>query len=102
MLAKAQRLNSQEVESAMRKGRRSSTGLFSLYRLEGVSGGKIAIIIPKKVAKTSVLRHRHKRRIMSALRKITLPKDHLIITLRQDISRLDFTTLCEEVTTLLQ
>jgi ribonuclease P protein component len=96
MLPKAHRLNSQEVESAVKVGRRASTGLFSLHIVPS-SIPKIAVIIPKKVAKTSVLRHKHKRRIVNALMKFPIPAAHIVITLRQDISKLGFKELCDHI-----
>ena len=101
MLVKAQRLNSQEVERAVKKGQRASTGLFSLHIISDQKQGKIAVIIPKKLAKTSVLRHSHKRRIMSAIRKYSLPKSYIVFTLRQDIVKLDFKDLCAHIESIL-
>ena len=101
MLVKAQRLNSQEVEGAVKKGRRVSTGLFSLHILPSSNKGKVAVIIPKKLAKTSVLRHKHKRRIMAALAKYKLPSVYIIFTLRQDIEKLDFKELCAHIEAIL-
>jgi ribonuclease P protein component len=100
MLSKARRLNSEEVASAAKKGRRASTGLFSLHILPS-SQGKVAVIIPKKLAKTSVLRHKHKRRIISAIGKYPLPSVYIVFTLRQDISKLDFKELCADVREIL-
>ncbi len=104
MVSKAHRLNSQEVASAMKSGRRASTGLFSLSYIQN-NKGKIAVIIPKKVAKTSVLRHKHKRRIMAAVLKYAnihpLPAAHVVLTLRQDIANLDFKDLCAHIDSIL-
>ena len=106
MLAKAQRLNSKEVESAAKSGRRVNSGLFSLYMLPSpLKKGKCAVIIPKKLAKTSVVRHKHKRRIMAALSKYAdthpLPSVHIVFTLRQDISTLDFKELYAHIEAIL-
>lgn len=101
MLSKAHRLNSGEVSAVMKQGRRASSGLFSLHIQHNVPKGKIAVIIPKKLAKTSVLRHKHKRRVMAALAKQPLPKAHIIFTLRQSISELDFKDLCAHIEAIL-
>jgi ribonuclease P protein component len=103
MLPKSQRLSSGEVENVMKKGRRISSSLFLLSFIKDVSKTvlKCAVIIPKKVAKTSVLRHRHKRRIMSILHTLELPQGHIIISLRADISKIIPTELKAELKNLL-
>lgn len=100
MLPKKLRLNSEEVEAIMKKGRRLAVPFFNMSSLVS-KNGKIAVIIPKKLAKTSVLRHRHKRRIMAALAKLPLPNTHVILTLKQDISSVGFKDLCGTINGIL-
>lgn len=96
MVPKAHRLNSQEVARVSREGRRGSTGLFSLYTFPAEIP-KVAVIIPKKVAKTSVLRHSFKRRVMNALMKFPLPTQYIVLTLRQDIRNMSFKEICDHI-----
>jgi ribonuclease P protein component len=105
MLGKAHRLNSQEVSAAIKEGRRSSTGLFSLYILKKGEKAKYAVIIPKKLAKTSVLRHKHKRRIMASIVKCAhkhlLPSVYIVFTLKKDINTVDFKDLYAHIYEIL-
>jgi ribonuclease P protein component len=69
MLAKALRAGREEVERTIRDGRTVSAGLVYAKILKRESGAHFAVIVSKKVAKTSVARHALKRKISAVLEK---------------------------------
>ncbi|OGG76612.1 hypothetical protein A2950_02390 [Candidatus Kaiserbacteria bacterium RIFCSPLOWO2_01_FULL_55_19] len=57
--------------AAIKNGRRLSSPNFSAVVSTEARG--YAVVVPKKVARLSVTRHRIKRRVLSALRTLSLP-----------------------------
>ncbi|MBI3572252.1 ribonuclease P protein component [Candidatus Kaiserbacteria bacterium] len=73
MFPRSQRLARSGFSSAIAaSGRRASSAHFSLVVPAGNLHG-YAVVIPKKVARFSVTRHRLKRRVLSVLRALPLP-----------------------------
>lgn len=78
MLAKDNRLKREELNQVFKQSKRERTkSFFLLFDFSPTTGGevglenppKIAVIVSKKVAKTSVLRHQIKRKISNLLRE---------------------------------
>ena len=60
----------------LKGGRRLSSANLSVIISEEVKG--YAVVVPKKVARLSATRHRLKRRILAALRTLSLPQALLV------------------------
>jgi ribonuclease P protein component len=66
---------------------------------------RLAVIVSKKVAPLAITRHLIKRRIMAVLEKVwlTIPDNlDIIIQIKEDVSKLDFSDLEKEVLVLLK
>ena len=79
-------------------GRRLSSPHFSAAVSEETKG--YAVVVPKKVARLSVTRHRIKRRTLEALRTLPLPKA-LILFPKASVLTLDFPSIRAELAELL-
>lgn len=92
MLPKSRRLTTEEFLKVFKNGRKSASSHFLItHSTQG--SNKIAVVVPKKVEKSSVLRHRIKRRIFGVLDKIQVPLGSIILNcktkLLTDISHKD-------------
>jgi len=59
-----------------------------------------AVVIPKKVARLSVTRHAIKRRVLAALRKLSLPSS-LILFPKASVSSVSYQDIYTEIKNLL-
>jgi ribonuclease P protein component len=80
-------------------GRRVSSMHFSAAFSNEYDG--YAVIVPKKVARLSVTRHRIKRRVLEALRKSRLPASSLVLFPKQTVATLPYKEVEEELKSLL-
>ena len=57
--------------------------MLRMLKVDGLGASHVAAVAPVKIAKTSVLRHRVRRRIYEAVRPLmgVLAEDHLLIIL---------------------
>lgn len=62
--------------------------------------GGYAVIVPKKVARLSVTRHRIKRRVLEALRTLSLPLPTLILFPKPSVAHMTHREVCGELTGL--
>ncbi len=81
------------------RGRRVSSPHFVAILSKESSG--YAVIVPKKVARLSVTRHRIKRRTLEALRTIPLPFPTLILFPKQSVAYLTHGDVVAELSELL-
>ena len=98
MLRRAQRVTKDLFDEAIQKGRVLHSPLFVVRVLHqaGLGSSRIAAVAPVKVAKTSVLRHRIRRRIYEAVRPdmTSLTKDHVVIIMaKQTVIAAEFADL---------
>ncbi len=92
------RLSRVAFEAVLQSGRRFSSIHFSFVSSETVPG--YAVVVPKKVARLSVTRHRIKRRVMEAIRTLPLSKG-LIIFPRAEVKDMRYDEIQLELTKLL-
>jgi ribonuclease P protein component len=85
--------------STVLKGRRISTTHFVAVISKEVRG--YGVIVPKKVARLSVTRHRIRRRTLAALAALPLPKMGVVLFPKLPVNTLPFMELKAELTTLL-
>lgn len=100
MFSKKYRIKSSEINKIFQEKVKTinSEDFFVKVRENKEENNRFAVIIPKKIYKTSVVRHLYKRKIVSILKKIELndePKKEnnlsrdFVVTLRRDISKTD-------------
>jgi ribonuclease P protein component len=82
----------------MMSGRRFSSPHFTAVVSDKTEG--YAVIVPKKVARLSVIRHKIKRRVFAALRNLPLPKA-LIIFPKTSVSSVSYQDIHAELKKLL-
>jgi ribonuclease P protein component len=76
VFSRRERLPRALFPTALKTGRRLSSPNFSAVVSSDVRGH--AVIIPKKIARLSVTRHRIKRRVFAALKTLPLPPSVVI------------------------
>lgn len=86
-------------------GRRISSPHFTIIVPKdegGLPAGRqgYAVVVPKKVARLSVTRHRIKRRILAALKKLSLPPS-LIVFPRASVNSVDYQDIETELASLI-
>lgn len=84
---------------ALRRGQRISSPNFVAILSKESSG--YAVVVPKKIARLSVTRHRIKRRVLEALRTTPLPSSALILFPKQSVAHLTHKEAVVELTGLL-
>lgn len=99
MFSQRERLPRAQFEAVLKTGRRFSSPHFMVTSSKEVRG--YAVVIPKKVARLSVTRHRLKRQILEILRTVSLPPA-LIVFPRSTISSVSYEDMKKELGTLLQ
>jgi ribonuclease P protein component len=70
MISRSQRINLEQFNLVMEKGKIVHSSLFLARILDGKTETRIAAIAPKKVAKTAVGRNKIRRKIYEAVRKL--------------------------------
>lgn len=74
MIPKLNRINREDFEKILKKGRLQNSGLFSLRFLENpYNTTNIGVVVSKKVAKTAVSRNKIRRRAYSLVQKYLKP-----------------------------
>lgn len=63
-------------------------------------GRGYAVIVPKKIARLSVMRHKIKRRVLAALRTLELPQS-LIVFPKASVSSVSYQDIQSELAALL-
>ncbi len=101
MLNKSKRLNTASFINIIEKGQ-SFHGPFLIIRAKkSDTKSRFAVSIPKKVAKTAVLRNKLKRRVFSIIKELELsllPNFEVILIAKNGIDKLDFVELKSEIT----
>lgn len=87
MFARRKRFSREEFPLALRAGKRISSEHFTALLPEHATG--YAIVVPKKVARLSVTRHRIKRQLSGVLERVTPLPPALILFPRPSAVRLD-------------
>ena len=98
MFKRSFRLSRDAFLKAQKTGRRLSSSNFSVIQSD-VFG--YAVVISKKVARLSVTRHKMKRRVLEALRTISLPAG-LIVFPRAEVANMKYDEIRSELATLLK
>jgi ribonuclease P protein component len=99
MLAKEARIPRADF-AAVAKGTRAVSAHFSVTALP-TPAGRAAAVVSKKIAKSSVARHRLKRRILAVLAPKVRPGRSFIVYARAGSSSLSSAALAKELATLL-
>ncbi len=99
MLPRGKRLTRSTFPDVVR-GKRAISAHFSIT-LTASAEGRAAVVVSKKVAKSSVARHQLKRRILEALHTRVLPGRSFIVYARAGSTTLSYASLESELTTLL-
>jgi len=81
-------------------GRRLASPNFSIVFTQSSENAGYAVVVPKKVARLSVTRHRIKRRVAAALRTLEVPPS-IIIFPKVAVNTMDFQAIKTELATLL-
>lgn len=84
--------------AAIKTGRRLSSPHFTAIVSHEVKG--YAVVVPKKVARLSVTRHRIKRQVLAALRTLSLPPA-LILFPKASVSSVSYEDIQTEIKNLL-
>ncbi|OYV83804.1 MAG: hypothetical protein B7X04_02710 [Parcubacteria group bacterium 21-54-25] len=92
------RLRRRDLTYLLSIGNRSNSKHLSLVYANSVSG--CAVVVSKKIAKTSVQRHRLKRQLFAVCRASTLPTKSLVLFARKGAETLTYKDLFEETNTL--
>jgi ribonuclease P protein component len=100
MLPRKHRINSELFQEIMKKGHRRPFSFGLIYTYPGPNP-LFAVAVPKKVEKTSVGRHRLKRRILGCILKLSLPKQAIILVPNNKLDSLSHTEMFEVLKTLL-
>ena len=99
MFKRQQRLSRAAFDKALASGKRRSGAHFSIVWSSTVSG--YAVVVPKKIARLSVTRHRIKRRVLEALRTLSVPKKGLIVFPRAGVEDMGYDEMRSELAQLL-
>ncbi|TAK57686.1 MAG: ribonuclease P protein component [Bacteroidetes bacterium] len=98
MFPRRKRIAREAFPTALKSGRRFSSPHFSIVISNEASG--YAVIVPKKVARLAVTRHRIKRRVLAALRSLPLPPS-LIVFPKTSVNSVSYQEVQRELATLL-
>jgi ribonuclease P protein component len=91
------RLSRSSLPLALRQGKRLSSLHFSVTIPS--SGSGYAVIVPKKVAKLSVTRHKVKRHVLEALKTIPLPPSAVVFP-GVSVAKMRYDEIVHELATL--
>jgi ribonuclease P protein component len=100
VVPRRKRLSRAAFPNVLTKGRRIS----SLHFVAAISkeANGYGVVVPKKIARLSVTRHRIKRRVFEALRTLTLPSSTAIILFpKAPVASMTFAEVFEELQALL-
>lgn len=97
MFARSKRLSRAAFPAVLKKRRLVSPNFSAVCSLEDIG---IAIVVSKKVAPLSVVRHRIKRRVTGALQTLSVPHA-LILFPKAGVNTMKYQDIRDELTTLL-
>ncbi|MBI2474469.1 MAG: ribonuclease P protein component [Candidatus Taylorbacteria bacterium] len=72
MISKSQRLGRKAFTEAFKRGRRRTLPFFLVIQDNSQAKAHFAVVVPKKIAKTAVLRNKIRRRMYEAIRRSPL------------------------------
>lgn len=98
MFSRRERLSRAGFSDALSAGRRLSSNNFSIVIPRKSKG--YAVIVSKKVARLSVTRHVIKRRVLAALRVLTIPQS-LVVYPKSSVSGMRYHDIKTELVLLL-
>lgn len=98
MIARRNRLARENFQTLLKVGRRISSKHFSITYSKSIKG--CAVVVGKKIIKTSVGRHKIKRRVKYMLNMLEINYGCVIFA-KKGASLLSFSDLKEEISTLL-
>lgn len=98
MFKRRKRLSREAFPAVLRCGRRLSSAHFTLAASSEAEG--YAVVVSKKVARLSVARHKMKRRVLAALRTLSLPRA-LIVMPKSSVAGLSYASVRDELAALL-
>lgn len=101
MLPKAQRLSSKEIVELKKNSKRVASTLFSVLYKQGETS-RFSVFVPKKVYKSAVGRNTAKRKVISALEKISpMYSGDYSIGVQKPINELPFLEIEKELIRIL-
>jgi ribonuclease P protein component len=98
MLTRRDRLSRSDFPAALKGGRRVSSAHFTA--VVSVQSKGSAVVVPKKVARLSVTRHRIKRRVLAVLRTLPRPRS-IILFPNAKVATMPYEELGAEIALLL-
>jgi len=103
MLPKQERLTTDEFDNVLANGRVVRNEVLHLKYVVS-QDKKFAIAVPKKIVKTSIMRHFVKRRIYNLLRKEkdTFPNGHFVIFVSKELLACDISSTEQALHSLAQ
>jgi ribonuclease P protein component len=98
MLPRKQRISTQLFKDIIQKGSAFHAPLFSIRIKKTLNNSRFGVSVPKKVAKTAVLRNKIRRRVYSALKVININNQHDVIFIAKiGIEKLKQIELSQEI-----
>jgi ribonuclease P protein component len=99
VFTRSKRLTREAFPHVLKRGRRVSTPHFLAVFTSDVNG--YAVVVPKKVARLSVMRHKIKRRVLEAFRTLSTPTCALLLFPKSTVAEMSYTEVREELDLLL-
>ncbi|MFM2330679.1 MAG: Ribonuclease [Candidatus Parcubacteria bacterium] len=99
MFTRSKRLTREAFPHVLSRGRRVSTPHFLAVFSTDTTG--YAVVVPKKVARLSVTRHKIKRRVLEAFRTLSTPESALLLFPKQAVAEMSYAEVREELDELL-
>jgi ribonuclease P protein component len=104
MFSKKNRINAQEVQKMFSGDAKTAHSEFFLLKKRPNSLGfpRFAIIVPKKIARTAVSRHKNKRMVVSIIEKLGVanPNDY-VFTLKANIGTVSVNNISSDLVKIL-
>lgn len=98
MFSGKKRLKRTEFSSIIKIGRRAISPNFSVIVSKNSEG--YAVVVSKKVARLSVTRHRIKRRVLEAMKTLSLPQS-LVVFPKSSVAGMEYKDIQAELAGLL-
>ncbi len=104
MFSKKNRISSEEIQKIFSSEKKNIHSEFFLLKREEnpLSHPRFAILVPKKVGKTSVARHRNKRLVVSLIENAGIKtRNDYVLTLKKDLCGVDSALILADLVKIL-
>jgi ribonuclease P protein component len=104
MFSRKNRITAQEVQKMFSSDAKTAHSEFFLLKKKANNLGvpRFAIIVPKKIAKTAVSRHKNKRKVISVIEKISPIKiSDYVITLKTNFESISESQILSDLVKIL-